>query len=192
MCRGPCPCVVGWSPVLSLLPATPTCVCPWAGTRGRRGRGKQAAEWEQLPLRLSPLWLAVRRALGLVPGGGPGWPLPSDLLKQLEPNIHTWKGKEWAGDCGSRPLCLTAQREGQESPEVLRVGLGWEAPRGVGALGPGASTGSRASCPWALTGTFITHSCAVLGPTDCGKPIWLQEVSSRGHSPPDPTLSFTS
>ena len=30
----------------------------------------------------------------------------------------------------------------------------------------------------ALTGTFITHSCAVLGPTDCGKPIRLQEVES--------------
>lgn len=38
----------------------------------------------------------------------------------------------------------------------------------------------------ALTGTFITHSCAVLCPTDCGKPIWLQEVPSQGHSPPDP------
>lgn len=41
----------------------------------------------------------------------------------------------------------------------------------------------------ALKGTFITHSCAVLSPTDCGKPIWLQEVPTQGHSQLDPTLS---
>lgn len=37
---------------------------------------------------------------------------------------------------------------------------------------------------------FITHSCAVLSPTDCGKPIWLQEVPTQGHSQLDPTLSL--
>lgn len=50
----------------------------------------------------------------------------------------------------------------------------------------------RGLSAWALTGTFITHSCAVLGPTDCGKPISLQEVSPEATPYPDPTLSFTS
>lgn len=78
MCRGPCPCAVGWGPVLSLLPATHLVCAPWAGAGAV---GEQVAELEQLPLRLPPGWLAVCRVPGLVPGGGPGWPLPSELLR---------------------------------------------------------------------------------------------------------------
>ena len=57
------------------------CVPLWAGTRGRWSRGKQVAELEQLPLRLSPGWLAVCPAPDFVQGGGPGWSLPSELWR---------------------------------------------------------------------------------------------------------------
>ena len=40
----------------------------WAGARGGWGRGKQAAELEQSPWRLSPRGLALRQTPGLVSG----------------------------------------------------------------------------------------------------------------------------
>lgn len=54
----PCPLPAPNYPIL--------CVPWWTGTRGRWGHGKQVAELEQLPLRLSPWWLAVCRASELV------------------------------------------------------------------------------------------------------------------------------
>lgn len=48
-----CPCTTGWR-----FPCPHPCVPWWAGTRGGWGRGKQVAELKQLPLRLSPGWLA--------------------------------------------------------------------------------------------------------------------------------------
>ena len=66
-------------PLLSHYPSL--CVPLWAGTRGRWSRGKQVAELEQLPLRLSPGWLAVCPAPDFVQGGGPGWSLPSELWR---------------------------------------------------------------------------------------------------------------
>jgi hypothetical protein len=67
--------------------------------------------------------------------------------------------------------------------DMARETLEWT----VGTLSASLAAGPPGP---ALMGTFITHSCAV--PTDCGKPIWLQEALSRGHSSPDPTLSLTS
>ena len=91
---------------------------------------------------------------------------------------------------------LTSQREESREPGgcegwtlgegLLEGGLVWGGSQRSGRLGPWRLHWQQGLLPQALTGTFITHSCAVLGPTDCGKPIWLQEVSSRGHSPPRP------
>lgn len=103
------------------------------------------------------------------------------------------------GEQGKAVLDPSLSERRQESPEVVRAGPWGRTSERTGPRLGGCSQGGRCG-PWrlcqqqglsarALTGTFITHSCAVLGPTDCGKPIWLQEVPSRGHSPSRPPHS---
>lgn len=108
----------------SPLPPPTRCGPQWAGTRGGWGRGKQVAELGQLPLRLSPGWLAVCRVPGSVPGGGPAWSLPPESSRgSWNRKIHTWKGKEWAGGGGRRPRGIKNCRE---SPGVVRAGHLWK------------------------------------------------------------------
>lgn len=108
----------------------------------------------------------------------------SGCTPNLGPSLHleeASKQGQWLQACQREPAT-----EGVDRPLAGGGPQGGWVPWTLSASPASCHQGLSARAP---TGTFITHSCAVLGPTDCGKPIWLQEVLSPSHSPTRPPHS---